>query len=148
MIATMSVSLPPRPKSSARLLAAPSRMTTRRNGRHPSRLDLRNQRGRQRHIVELGSHRATVLVGPCEELEGLADRSGIRGLLVNKDKACARDWPTLGALLVGEDQIIAFRMGPVRIGRGRLEGFGAGFDCLTCLVDQLRIGHLVLFGVG
>src|ERR1700733_9399210 len=137
MIATMSVSLPPRPKSSARLLAAPNRMTTRRNGRHPSRLDLRDQRGRQRHIVELSSHRAAVLVRPCEELEGLADRSRIRGLLVNKDKACAGDWPTLGALLVGEDQIISFRVGPIRIGRGGLEGLGAGCDRLGRLVGQL-----------
>src|ERR1017187_6412479 len=90
---------------SARLLAAPNRMTPRRNGRGPGRLDLGDQRGRQRHIVEFSSHRAAVLERPREELERLADRSRIRGLLVDKNKACARDWPTLGTRLVGEDQI-------------------------------------------
>src|SRR5882724_7216915 len=156
MIATMSVSLLPHPTAaergarrvrrarpsiyaqadciSAKLLTAPYRMTTRRNRRDPSRLDLSNQRRRQRHIIEFGSHGAAFLVCPREELQGLADRSRIRRLLVNKDKACARDWPTLRALLIREDQIIALRMRPVRIGRGRLEGLGAGCDHLARLV--------------
>src|SRR3981189_1633007 len=121
MIATMSISLPPQPKAAeagalrprrlrpyvfaqadcilSELLAAPNRMTARRNRRGPGRLDLSDQRGRQRHVAEFSSHRAAVLVCPCEELEGLADRGRIRGLLVDKNKACARDWPTLGTLL-------------------------------------------------
>ena len=77
------------------LLAAPDRMAARGDLRAPGLLDLRDQRCRQRHVIELGGHRGAVLVGPGEELECLLHR------LRDRVAACTRRMklaPVIGQL--------------------------------------------------
>ena len=74
---------------------------------------------------------------------GLVGRS-----LVHQDEGRRRDRPGGFAGLVGEDHVVAGRLGPVGVGGGRLERCDGRLHGLAGLVDHRRIGQLVLLGVG
>ena len=122
---------------------ATSASRQRRSPRHA--LDLRlpggphllDQACRQRHVVELGGHLATVLVRPVEELQRLCGRGRIRRRAVHQDEARAGDGPALRARLVRQDQVVAGGMRPVGIGGGGLEAVRARRHGLAALVDEL-----------
>ncbi len=122
-------------------------MTARRDFRGPGLFHLRNQRRGQRHVIQFGRHTSAILVRPGKELQRLIHRRGIVRLLVHQNKAGAGDRPTLGAGLIGQDQIITVGMHPVGVGRRRLEGLGARRHGGPRLVGEQGVRHLVLLGV-
>ena len=67
---------------------------------------------------------------------------------MHQDEGRRRDRPRGFAGLVGEDHVIAGRLGPVGVGGGRLERCDGRLHGLASLVDHRRIGQLVLLGVG
>ncbi len=87
--------------------------------RLPGRANLLDQRIRQRHVVELRSHRRAVLVRPVEELQRLTGSGRIGRLRVNQDEARARDRPARRARLIRENQVVARRTLPIRTGAKR-----------------------------
>src|SRR5271166_720279 len=114
----------------------------------PSRFDEPFHIFRHRHIVEARCHSVAVGVRPSEELQGLLRSCGIGNLLWHQDEGRSRDWPSLGTGLIGDDQIEAIAVFPVRVCSGGLDGFAVGFDRLAVLIDHLRGRELVLLGIG
>src|SRR5215469_11558403 len=110
----------------------------------PRVADLGDQAFRQRHVVEVGSHLATVRVRPVEELQRRAGRSRVRRAAIHQDEARARDGPALVPGLIGENQVVPGRMFPVGIGGRRLEGFRVGTHLLASRIDEVDVRHLVL----
>src|SRR5690606_39606124 len=89
--------------------------------RLPVGLDLLDQLGRKRHVVERPRLLLAVLQGPGEErARVLAALRILRGLVHEREHRC-RDRPGLLARGVGDDQVEVAGAGPVGGGGGRLE---------------------------
>jgi hypothetical protein len=115
---------------------------------HPLLADQRLDRRRQRHVVQTERHVVAALVGPVEELQHALTgrRAGL--VLVDQDEGRAGDRPGLSARLVEQQQVVAWRLGPVGARRGGGEVGGFRGRILAGLVLHQGIGGVVLLGVG
>src|SRR6266536_1460711 len=103
------------------------------------------RRGLDRRIRQLVSIRR---IGPVEELQDFLGRVGLRLRLVHENERCAGDRPRILARLVGQHQVVARRLAPVRASGRRLEGLRRGTYETSLAVLYLRVGHLVLQRIG
>src|SRR5437764_1408523 len=115
----------------------------------PGVLDLAGDGARKRNVVE--RIRELFAVGgirPVEELQHFPGRIGLRLRLVHEDERGAGNRPGILAGLVGQHQVVAGRLVPVRARGRRLERFRRGAHKVALAVLHLGIGHLVLQRVG
>src|SRR3569833_1618005 len=71
--------------------------------RLPGTLNQLDDRRRNSDIIQIGSHRRALGIGPVEELQHFLALGGIGLGLVHQDESCAGDRPAVLARLIGDD---------------------------------------------
>jgi len=99
---------------------------------------------RHRHVVQLLSHLAAVVVGPVEEFQCLTRSVGVLDFLVHQDERRTGDRPAFVTRLVGQHQIHARRGLPVGVGGSSHERFHARRNDFAGLVLQVHQAQVVL----
>ena len=93
-------------------------------------------------------HLAAIGKRPPEELDRFLRRRLVGRILVHQDEGRRRDRPGLVTRLIGQDHVVAGGVGPVGIRGSSLESLDGRLHRLAALIDQGRIGQLVLLGIG
>src|SRR6516165_6986 len=114
------------------------------DGFGPHLLDLFDDLGRHRHIVEFLGHLAAVSVCPSEELKRCRCRCSVRRLFGNEDEGRRSHRPGRSTRLISEDDTIARHRIPVGIGGRSLERFAGRRNDLAVLVHHPGVDQLVL----
>ena len=113
----------------------------------PMRLDLLDDRVRQRDVIERLGLVLALLQGPVEELKRQMILIG-RAVLAQQHVGRRGDRPALVAGLIGEDQIEILHLGEVGVCGGGLEGVHGRRDGLAGLIDHVGVGHVIFDDVG
>ena len=87
----------------------------------PDLLDFRDDGLRHRNVVQFLGHLVAFRKGPSKELERLVRDNRVSRLLGEQDEGRAGNRPGRGARLIGEDDVKAIRIPPIRAGGGSLE---------------------------